>query len=64
MRRSPGRQTTSEGVSPNELKATLDQTKQQLEAAEQEKSLLADEVKAAQDRVAAMEEEKKRRDRA
>jgi hypothetical protein len=50
-----------EGVSPNELKAMLDQTKQQLEAAEQEKSLLADKVKAAQNRVAAIEEEKKRR---
>jgi len=51
-----------EGVSPNELKAMLDDTKQQLEAAEQEKALLADKVKAAQDRVAAIEEEKKRRE--
>jgi flagellar biosynthesis chaperone FliJ len=50
-----------EGVSPNELKTMLDETRQRLEAAEQEKSLLADEVKAAQDRVAAIEEEKKRR---
>ena len=50
-----------ESISPNELKETLDQTKQQLEAAEQEKSLLADEVKVARSRVAAMEEEQKRR---
>ena len=53
---------TPESGSPNELKAMLDQTKQQLEAAEQEKSLLADEVKAAQNRVAAIEDEKKRRE--
>ena len=51
-----------EGVSPNEMKALLDDTKQQLEVAEQEKSILADKVKAAQDRVAAIEEEKKRRE--
>ena len=51
-----------EGVSPNELKAMLDDTKHQLEAAEQEKSILADKVRAAQDRVAAIEEEKKRRE--
>lgn len=51
-----------EGVSPNELKAMLGDTKQQLEAAEQEKALLADKVQAAQDRVAAIEEEKKRRE--
>jgi len=53
---------TPESGSPNELKAMLDQTKQQLEAAEQEKSLLVDEVKAAQNRVAAIENEKKRRE--
>jgi hypothetical protein len=52
----------SEGVSPNELKALLDDTKHQLVAAEQEKSILADKVRAAQDRVAAIEEEKKRRE--
>jgi hypothetical protein len=51
-----------EGVSPNESKALLDDTKHQLEAAEQEKSMLADKVRAAQDRVAAIEEEKKRRE--
>ena len=51
-----------EGMSPNELKATLDDTKHQLEAAEQEKNMLGDKVRAAQDRVAALEEEKKRRD--
>ena len=51
-----------EGVLPNEMKAMLDDTKQQLEAAEQEKAVLGDKVKAAQDRVAAMEEEKRRRE--
>jgi chromosome segregation ATPase len=51
-----------EGVSPNELKAMLDDTKHQLEAAEKEKSILADKVRAAQDRVTAIEEEKKRRE--
>ncbi|MDQ3199948.1 MAG: hypothetical protein ABIR38_08765 [Chthoniobacterales bacterium] len=51
-----------EGVSPNEMKAMLDDAKSQLEAAEQEKTVLADKVKSAQDRVAAMEEEKRRRD--
>ncbi len=55
-------QGASEGVSPNELKALLDDTKHQLVAAEQEKSILADKVRAAQDRVAAIEEEKKRRE--
>jgi hypothetical protein len=49
-------------VSPNELKAVLDDTRQQLEAAEQEKAVLADKVRAAQDRVATIEEEKKRRE--
>jgi len=53
---------TPESGSPNELKTMLDQTKQQLEAVEQEKALLVDEVKAAQERVAAMENEKKRRE--
>jgi len=48
-------------TSPNEVKALLDDTKHQLDAAEQEKTLLADKMKAAQDRVAAMEEEKKPR---
>lgn len=51
-----------EGVSPNELKAMLDDTKQQLEAAEQEKAVLADKVKAAQDRVRTIEEDRKRRE--
>ena len=49
-------------VSPNDMKTQLDDTKRELEAAEQEKSVLADKVKAAQDRVAAMEEEKRRRE--
>lgn len=51
-----------EGMSPNEVKAMLDETKHQLEAAEQEKNVLADKVKAAQDRATALEEEKKRRE--
>ncbi len=51
-----------EGMSPNEIKAQLDDTKKQLDAAEQEKTLLADKVKEAQDRVAAIEAEKKRRE--
>ncbi len=45
----------------NDLKTQLNDTRQQLDAAEQEKAVLADKIKAAQDRVAAMEEEKKRR---
>ena len=49
-------------VLPNEIKAVLDDTRQQLEAAEQEKAVLADKVRAAQDRVAAIEEEKRRRE--
>jgi hypothetical protein len=57
-----GAPSTPESGSPEELKAMLDQTKQQLEAVEQEKSLLVDEVKAAQNRVAAIEQEKKRRE--
>lgn len=52
---------TEEEVSPNELKSILDQTKKQLEEAEKEKSVLGDQVKAAQERLAAIEEEKKRR---
>ena len=51
-----------EGTSPNDLKAMLDDTKHQLEVAEEEKSVLADKVRAAQEKVTAMEEEKKRRD--
>lgn len=46
----------------NEMKEQLEDTRKQLEAAEHEKSLLADKVKAAQDRVTTMEEEKKRRE--
>jgi hypothetical protein len=52
----------TDGTGPNDMKNQLEDTKKQLEAAEQEKSVLADKVKAAQDRVAAMEEEKKRRE--
>ena len=50
-----------ERILPNEIKTELEAAKKQLETAEQEKSILADKVKAAQDRVAAMEEAKKRR---
>jgi hypothetical protein len=49
-------------ASPDEIKTQLDDAKRELEAAEQEKAVLADKVKAAQDRVAAMEEEKRRRE--
>jgi Tfp pilus assembly protein PilV len=52
----------AEGAAPNDLKSQLDDAKKQLEAAEQEKSVLADKVRTAQDRVARMEEEKKRRE--
>ncbi|HEY1581532.1 MAG TPA: hypothetical protein VGF73_00370 [Chthoniobacterales bacterium] len=52
----------SNGVSAPDLKAMLDDTKAQLAAAEQEKQLLGDKVKDAQDRVKQMEEEKKRRE--
>ncbi|MEO5718304.1 MAG: hypothetical protein ABIR29_07000, partial [Chthoniobacterales bacterium] len=51
-----------EGVSPNEMKAMLEDTKHQLEAAEQEKALLGDKVKLAQDKVTEMEQDKKRRE--
>lgn len=51
-----------EGVSPNEMKAMLDETKHQLEVAEQEKSVLGDKVKMAQDKVTEMERDKKRRE--
>ncbi|HEX4668207.1 MAG TPA: hypothetical protein VH207_16585 [Chthoniobacterales bacterium] len=51
-----------EGVSAPEMKALLDDTKRQLATAEEEKALLAEKVKDAQDRVAAIEEEKKRRE--
>ncbi len=49
-------------VSPNEMKAMLDDAKSQLEAAEQEKALLADKVQMAQDKVTEMEADKKRRE--
>lgn len=47
---------------PNDAQAALEDTKKQLEAAEQEKSVLGDKVKAAQDQLAAMQEQKKRHD--
>lgn len=49
-------------VSPNEMKAQLDDSKKQLVAAEEEKAVLADKVKEAQDRVSAIEADKKRRE--
>jgi peptidoglycan hydrolase CwlO-like protein len=48
-------------VPPNEAQAALQDAKKQLEAAEQEKAVLADKLKAAQDQVAALQKEKKRR---
>jgi hypothetical protein len=48
-------------VSPDDLKAKLDETKRQLKAAEEEKTLLADKVQAAEDRVATMEKQKRRK---
>ena len=58
---SGGAKDAPEEVPPNDMKAQLDDVRRQLEATEREKSLLADKAKAAQDRVASMEEEKKRR---
>lgn len=51
-----------ESAAPNEMKTQLEEAKKQLETAEQEKNVLANKVKASQDRVAAMEKEKKRRE--
>lgn len=53
---------TPEGASGNEMKTMLDDARQQLEAAEEEKAILTDKVKVAQDKVAEMEQEKKRRE--
>ena len=47
---------------PNDAQAALQDAKKQLEAAEQEKSILADKMRSAEDQVATMKEEKKRRD--
>jgi hypothetical protein len=52
---------TQEGVSPNDLRTMLDETKRQLQTADQEKSALAEKARAAEDRVAVLEGEKKRR---
>ena len=51
-----------EGAGPNDIKAMVEDLKHQVETAEQEKTILADKVTAAQDRVTALEEEKKRRE--
>ncbi|MGI8432918.1 MAG: hypothetical protein ACR2MW_11595 [Chthoniobacterales bacterium] len=47
---------------PNESQGALEDAKKQLEAAEQEKAVLGEKVKAAQEQLAAMQEEKKRRE--
>ncbi len=52
---------TVEGDAPNDLRAALTDTRTQLAAAEQEKTLLAEKMRAAQDRLAAMEAEKRKR---
>jgi hypothetical protein len=46
----------------NGMKEQLEDARKQLEAAEHEKSVLADKVRAAQDRLTTMEEEKKQRE--
>jgi hypothetical protein len=53
--------TAAEPGSPTDLKAELENVRHQLEAAEKEKSIFADKVKEAQNRVTAMEEEKEER---
>lgn len=52
----------SAAASSDELKSVIEATKKQLETAEQEKAILADKLKAAERRMTAIEEEKKRRD--
>jgi len=52
----------SAAASSDELKSVLEATKKQLETAEQEKAIFADKLKAAESRLTAIEEEKKRRD--
>ncbi len=54
--------TVGEAVLPNDLKTQLENARHQLDAAEQEKAVLAGKIKAAQDHLAAMEAEKKRRE--
>jgi hypothetical protein len=51
-----------ESASPNDLRTMLDETKRQLQTAEEEKLVIADQAKAAQDRVSVLEAEKKRRE--
>jgi hypothetical protein len=53
--------TAAESSARNDLKTQLAEAKREVEAAEKEKSILADKVRVAQDKVAAVEEEKKRR---
>lgn len=53
--------TTGAGSSGGDLKAQLEDAKKQLDAAEQEKSLLTDKMKSAGKRAAPPKEEKRRR---
>jgi hypothetical protein len=57
----PAAQATAPGSSTAELQAQLDDARKQLEGAEAEKALLADKIRAVQERGAQLEEEKKRR---
>jgi flagellar biosynthesis chaperone FliJ len=52
----------SAAASSDELQSVLEATKKQLEIAEQEKAIFADKLKAAESRLTAIEEEKKRRE--
>jgi hypothetical protein len=57
----PAAEATAPGSSTAELQAQLDDARKQLEGAEAEKALLADKIRAVQERGAQLEEEKKRR---
>ena len=57
----PAAAATAPGSSTAELQAQLDDARKQLEGAEAEKALLADKIRAVQERGAQLEEEKKRR---
>jgi hypothetical protein len=56
-----GGSDSKEKISDGKLKSQLLDTRRRMEAVEQEKATLAEKLKAAQDRVTAMEEEKGRR---
>jgi hypothetical protein len=53
---------TTAAISSNEVKTQLDDARKHLEAAEKAKGVLEEKLKAAQNRMATMEEEKKRRE--